>query len=204
MDTSSDDDGDEDHKRPGIIPKAGMCVSLAFDEGRCDGVVCEVEAVNGGGFALSVAFEDDKYVETNVSYPEKDDSELQFVYDSIDNIKTATVPDDWLKWVRQNFIDEWNRLTTQCDLAKACKDVGIASSRASIQVLRKRLMKWLDKKYPPPVVDDEGGEDGEEVDDGMYLTFGCFILYVRSSHPYTHLFCSMFFRIRGAILQRQN
>ena len=95
-----------------------MIVSLAFEEGRSNGVVCDVEAVNDGGFALSVAFEKEKYVETNVSYPEKDDCELQFVYDSNDNIKTATVPDDWIKWVRQQFIDEWDRLAKQSDLMK--------------------------------------------------------------------------------------
>ena len=145
-------------KRPSIIPTAGMCVSLAFEEGRCDGVVCEAEAVNGGGFALSVAFEKEKYVETKVSYPEKDDSELQFVYDSNDNIKTATVPDDWIKWVRQGFIDEWDRLAKQSDLMKACKDLGITSGRDKIENLRKRLMKWLDKKYPPPVGDLGGGK----------------------------------------------
>ena len=98
MGTTSDDDGDEDHKRPSIIPTAGMCVSLAFKGGRCDGVICDVEAVNGSGFALSVAFEKEKYVETDVSYPEKDDCELQFVYDSNDTIKTTTVPDGWSDW----------------------------------------------------------------------------------------------------------
>jgi len=138
MDTSSDDGG-EDHKRPSIIPKAGMCVSLAFEEGRCDGVICEVgEGVDGSGFALSVAFEDDKYVETNVSYPEKDDCELQFVYDSNDNIKTTTVPDGWSVWnyYRDRIESIVNGVKVVKQVKSSCRGAGNGLTADEIDYLR--------------------------------------------------------------------
>ena len=49
---------------------------------------------------------------------------------------------------RQKFIRKWNSLSTQTELMKACKDANVACGRATVEQLRKRLMKWLDETYP--------------------------------------------------------
>ena len=51
---------------------------------------------------------------------------------------------------RQKFIRKWNRLSTQTELMKACEEINVACGRATVEQLRKRLMKWLDNTYPEP------------------------------------------------------
>jgi len=51
---------------------------------------------------------------------------------------------------RQKFIRKWNRLSTQTELMKACEEINVACGRATVEQLRKRLMKWLDGTYPEP------------------------------------------------------
>jgi len=56
---------------------------------------------------------------------------------------------------RQEYIRKWDALKTQDQLLGACTDLksdgeNVGVSITSIALLRKRLMRWLNKKYPEP------------------------------------------------------
>ena len=58
--------------------------------------------------------------------------------------------DDELRSKRQEHTQKWNSLSTEKQLMQACKDVKIACGRKTTDLLRARLMRWLDWEYPDP------------------------------------------------------
>jgi len=140
---ASSDDASKDESADPITPRAGMIVSLEYEEGRSNGVICDVvEAVSGGGYVLSVAFEDEEFVEIGVSYPEEDDFNLQFVYDSNDNIKTTTVPDGWSdydseeKYYRDRIESIVNGEKVDKQVKSSCRGAGNGLTADEIDYLR--------------------------------------------------------------------